>query len=162
MPTPLGKVLSSFATGEMLGAVFPGLAAAFVVWLALKDLFHGQWLRAAVMLGVAFFFGLIAWSQRRHVWRDTEHLRVPPQSDITEAFDFSDDVAAVFEPPRFICTVRDARFAEAFAALNRERRWVAHSPAAIAGRQQARRKTWLIGGIIAAIVLASIVLDWFR
>ncbi|HEV7915264.1 MAG TPA: hypothetical protein VGP22_15980 [Albitalea sp.] len=155
------KLLSSFATGDMLGAVFPAMAAAFVGWLALKDLARGRLLSSLIMLGLAGFFALIAWSQRRHVWRATEHLRVPAQSDVTASFDFSDNVAPAFEPPRFVCTVRDAGFAQAFAALNRDRAWVAHSPQARADKRAANRQMWLIGTIVAAIALAMLIADWF-
>jgi hypothetical protein len=32
----------------------------------------------------------------------------------------------------------------------------------MAGRREANRKMWLIGSIVAAIALASIVADWLR
>jgi hypothetical protein len=160
-PTPLRQVLSSFATGDMLGALFPGMAAAFVVWLALKDLFDGRVDRFLVMLAVAGF-GAIAWFQRRHVWQETAYLRVPPQSDVTQAFDFSDDIAPAFESPRFVCTVRDARFASAFEALNRPREWVADSAAARADQRQANRKAWIVGAMVGVIALVGIVSDWLE
>jgi len=155
-------VLSSFSTAEMFGAVFPGIAALFVGWLTLKQLWRGQWATATVTLVLALFFGLIAWYQRRHVWRDTAYLRVPPQSPIAQAFDFSDCCAAPFEPARFVCTVRDADFAAAFEALNRQQLWVANSPAAVAARREANRKTWLIGGIVAALALVLLIVDHWR
>jgi hypothetical protein len=160
--TTLRKVLLSFATAEMLGAVLPGMAAAFVVWLALKDLVNGRFLRALTMLPIAGLFGLIAWYQRRHVWRETAHLRVPAQSSVARAFDFSDDLAAVFEPPRFVCTIQDPAFAQAFESLNRDRLWIAGSPAVRAEQQAAQRKTRI--GIVIFVVIALVVLliDWFN
>ena len=157
--TPWDKVLASFATGDMLGALFPGIAALFVSYLALKALVRGQLTTLAVMLAVAGFFGLIAWSQRRAVWAETEHLRVVRQSPVSIAFDFSDDIAPTFEPPRFICTVRDARFAAAFEALNRSHQWVAGSPQDVAGRRAASRQTWVIGSIVAAVALVMMIAD---
>ena len=160
--TPLANILSSFSTGDMLGAVFPGLAAAFVVYLSLKDLVRGQVVRAITLLPIAAVFVAIAWYQRRHVWRATEHLRVAPQSEVSRAFDFSDDMAPAFEPPRFVCTVRDARFAAAFEALNGRHAWVAHSPEARADRRAANRQMWVIGAIVAAIAVIGLVVDWLR
>jgi hypothetical protein len=159
--TTVRKVLLSFSTAEMFGAVLPGLAAAFVVWLALKDLVNGRFLRALTMLPIAAFFGLIAWYQRRHVWRDTAHLRVPAQSSVARAFDFSDDMAAVFESPRFVCSIQHPTFAQAFEALNRDRLWVAGSPAVRAEQQAAKRKTWIGVAIVVVIALIMFVVDWF-
>jgi hypothetical protein len=160
--TPLAKVLSSFSTGEMLGAVFPALAAAFLAYLGLKDLLRGDLIGAAILLAIGAAFGALARFQWRHVWEETEHLRVPPQSDVSRAFDFSDDMAPSFEPPRFVCTVRDARFAAAFEALNGQHAWVADSPAARADRRDANRQMWIIGAIVAAIALAGFIVDWLR
>jgi hypothetical protein len=155
------KLLSSFATGDMLGAVFPALTALFFGYVALKDLVRGgDWVRFAFVFGFAAFLGLIAWYQRRHVWRATEHLRVPRQSEVSRAFDFSDDVSDAFESPRFVCTMRDASFAEAFAKLNADRRWIAGSPEAQVERRRAKRRLWLVGGIVAALALAGAIADW--
>ena len=159
--TTTAKVLSSLATGEMLGALFPALAAAFVAWIALKDLFKGRFVSFLALAVLAGFFALIAWSQRRHVWQATEPLRVPKLSDVTQAFDFSDNVADAFEPPRFVCTVRDAGFAAAFQALNRQREWHAASPQARAERRAAHRKMWVVGAVVAALALLALVFDWF-
>jgi hypothetical protein len=154
VPTRLSQVLSSFATGDMLGALFPALGAAFFGYVGIGDLLRGSsWMRAAGPLGFAAFLALIAWYQRRHVWRDTLHLRVVPQTDVTRAFDFSDNVAPAFEPPRFACTMRNAGFAAAFATLNADRAWVAHSPQAKADRRRAKRSFWLIGAVVLALAL---------
>lgn len=75
------------------------------------DLVHGRFLRALVELGVGAVFALIGWGQARAVREQTAHLRAPPLSTVTNAFDFSDDQAPLFESRRFECTMRDARFA---------------------------------------------------
>lgn len=152
-PSQLSKVLSSFATGEMLGAVLPAMAALFVFYLALKELVKGRFDAFGIFVVVGAFFALIAWSQRRHVWRTTDHLRVAPPTEMTKAFDFSDNIAPAFESPRFICTMRDERFAEAFSTLNRQFEYRSGSPSAIADRAQASRTTWLIGAAIMVIAL---------
>jgi hypothetical protein len=155
-PTRLQNVLSSFSTAEMLGAVFPAIAAVFVAWLVLKELAHGRWSAAGVLLLVGSFFAGIAWFQRKHVWEKTAHLRVPPQSSVTKAFDFSDDLSEVFESPRFTCTARDPAFAQAFAALNRERIWERSSPLALAERRKANRAMWIFGAVLLLFALWSL------
>ncbi len=154
----LYKVLSSFATGDMLGAVLPAVAALFVVYLALKELIKGRFDALGIFVVVAAFFALIAWSQRRHVWQGTQHLRVAPATEMTKAFDFSDDIAPAFESPRFVCTMRDERFATAFGALNGQFEYRADSVSALADRQQANRTMWLVGAIVFALALLGYLL----
>ncbi|MBC7954921.1 MAG: hypothetical protein H7Y33_03495 [Cytophagales bacterium] len=152
-PSQLSKVLSSFATGDMLGAVLPAIAAVFVAYLALKELVKGRFDAFGIFVLVAAFFAVIAWSQRRHVWQATHHLRVAPATDMTQAFDFSDDIASAFESPRFICSMRDERFANAFSALNSELKYRADSASAVADRKQANRTMWLVGAVVVALAL---------
>jgi hypothetical protein len=154
----LSRVLSSFATGEMLGAVMPAIAALFVVYLTLKQLFKSRFDVAGVLIALAAFFALIAWSQRRHVWRATEHLRVAPPTEMTTAFDFSDDIAPAFEPPRFVCTMRNERFAKDFITLNRQLEYRADSPSAVADREKANRTLWLVGAVVVALALLGYLL----
>jgi hypothetical protein len=161
-PTRLSMLLSSFSTAEMFGAVFPGLTALFFLWLALKDVAAGRFLRGLTMLPFAAVFALIAEYMRRHVWAKTAHLRVPPPSDVSTAFDFSDDVAAAFEPPRFVCTLRNARFAQAFELLNHAHEWVAHSPQARVERRRANRKMWIGLAIVAALFLIGLIVDGWK
>jgi hypothetical protein len=157
-PNRLSRVLSSFATGEMLGAVFPAMAALFVVYLTLKELVKGRFDAAAIFIAVAAFFAVIAWSQRRHVWRATEHLRVAPPTEMTKAFDFSDDIAPAFESPRFVCTMRNERFATDFIAFNRQLEYRADSTSAVADRKKASRTMWLVGAVVLALALLGYLL----
>lgn len=157
--TRLDDLLAGLSTFDMLGALMPALAGAFCVYLAAKDVVRGHIARAPWMLGLAAIFGAIAWHQRRHVWQATRHLRVPAQTDVTAAFDFSDDVSDVFEPPRFTCTMRDARFAEALLALNADRVWTATSPQAVTERKSANRRLWLAGGAFGLVGLAAMLKD---
>lgn len=159
-PTPLAELVAKFAHFDMLGAVLPAAAAVFVGYLALKELFKGRFVSFLFIGGLAAVFALIAWAQRGHVLQATEHLRVRKLSDVTQAFDFSDDVAAAFEPPRFVCTVRDRTFAEAFQALNRDRRWHADSPQARADQQAAKRKMWKVGAVVAIVFVVTLIIDW--
>lgn len=147
-PSLTAHLLSGFATMDMLGAVFPAMGALFLVYLALGDALHGRGTRFLVELGIGAVFALIAWGQARVVWRQTERFRVPPQSDVTLAFDFSDDAAPVFEAARFVCTMRNDRFANAFRALNIEREWLARSPETLAERRRSNRLTWIVGTVL--------------
>ena len=157
--TWMSDLLSSFATLDMLGAVFPALAALFLLYLALGDLFHGRGTRMGVELGIGGVFGLIAWAQARAVWNETEHLRVPPQSDVTIAFDFSDDTAPAFESARFICTMRNPTFANAFRVLNIEREYLPASPQAQAERRRSNRLMWVVAAMLVAFALWSVLSD---
>lgn len=157
-PSRLSRVLSSFATGEMLGAVFPAMAALFVVYLTLKQLIKGRFGVAVIFMALAAFFAVIAWSQRRHVWRATEHLRVAPPTEMTTAFDFSDDIAPAFESPRFVCTMRNERFAKDFITLNRQLEYRADSTSAAADRKKASRTMWLVGAVVLALALLGYLL----
>jgi hypothetical protein len=128
----------------MGGALKLAVTGLFCMYLAVKDVAHGHIARAPWMLGIAAIFGAIAWGQWRHVWQATRHLRIAPQTDTTRAFDFSDDISDVFEPPRFVCTIRDARLAEALITLNADRIWVAASPRTVTERKRASWRLWLV------------------
>ena len=160
-PSLVETVLSSFATMDMLGAVFPALGALFLAWLALGDLVHGRGTRFLVELGIGAVFALIAWAQGGAVWKETERFRVPPLSPVTKAFDFSDDTAPAFESARFVCTVRNERFADLFGALNRDRAWHPHSPAAIAERRRSKRLLWIFGAVLLVAALWGLAQDLF-
>ncbi|MCW5660308.1 MAG: hypothetical protein KIT60_21600 [Burkholderiaceae bacterium] len=56
--------------------------------------------------------------------------------------------------------MRDARFAAAFGPLNCDREWSAASTTALADRRAAKNKLWLIGGVLAALALAGLILEW--
>jgi hypothetical protein len=136
------------------------VAALFFAYLALKFLLRADLIGVSLPLGLSLLLAWAARHQFRLGWHATGYRRLPPTSDITLAFDFSDDIADPFEPPRFVCAVRDARFAAAFESLNRDRSWSADSPGAIADRRTAERKFWRIGAGLAALVLVVLLLEW--
>lgn len=153
--TWMSDLVSSFATMEMLGAVFPAMAALFCFYLALGDLFNARAMNTLMELGIGAVFAVIAYSQARTTWAETERFRVPPQSDVTIAFDFSDDIASVSESARFVCTVRNPVFAEAFRALNIGRQYVPNSPRAQAERRRSNRLLWIYGTVLAVFAVWS-------
>ena len=160
-PAMVDNVFSSFVGMNMLGAVFPGLGAAFLAWIALGDLLHGRGTRALVELGLGACFALVAWGAGRAIWRENERFRVPRQTEIAKAFDFSGDVAPALESARFVCALRNDAFAAAFESLNRDRAWDASSPAAVAERERSNRLMWIFGGVIAVVALWSLAKDFF-
>ena len=103
-------------------------------------------------LGVGFvaFFALIAVGSVLGMWRQTRRYRVLPQTDVTLACDFSDDISQPFEGERRAYAIRDAVFAEAFTASNRDRAW---TPA-----MQARSNRRQL--VAAAVVIALAVGAW--
>ena len=156
-PTRWQRVLSSFSNADMLGAVLPAIAALFVLQLALRDLLNGRLLRSTLPFALAAVFAAIAWYQRKHVWAETAHLRVPQQSEVARAFDFSDDVAPAFEQPRFICTMKDGRFATAFAALNADRLYRPDSTEARGEQRRAKRQLRVVLVLLAIAALAMVL-----
>lgn len=58
------------------------------------------------------------------VW-STRRLRVPPQTEVTRACDFSDAIGSLLTGSYRVYAIRDRGFAEALAALNRGRAWTA-------------------------------------
>jgi hypothetical protein len=74
-------------------------------------------------LAVLGFLVLTAAASALSAWRETRFWRVPPQTDITRACDFSDDLRYLFLLERRVYAIRNAAFAEALAAANRDRLW---------------------------------------
>jgi hypothetical protein len=153
------QLAANLASHEMLGTVMLTATTLFVGYLGLKFLLRPEWVGAALLLALAAVFGSFARLQGRQAWQATSYLRIPAQSEVTRAFDFSDNVASAFEPPRFVCTVRDARFAAALRALNLEREWKRDSPSARADRQAAIRKSWWMAGLVVGLALLAWVTE---
>jgi hypothetical protein len=164
-PTPnfWSTLLSSFGGGgDMIGAVVLGLAAAFTGYNAIAELLHLRLLNFALLSMLTLVIGLFARGQYRFAWQDTEYLRVPPQTSVTLAFDFSDSTGGAFESVRFLCTMRDAGFAAAFKQLNRENEYRPGSAEAVADQRAARRKFTFWAIVMVAIALYFLVKDLLK
>jgi hypothetical protein len=161
-PSALQTLWTSFSSMHMLGAVFPAMAAVFVLHIVLGDLLHGNLPRATIELGIAAVFALIAYLQARAVWEMSEYLRVLPQTSVTRAFDFSDDASTAFEPERFNCTIENGRFANAFRALNIEREWLAQSAQTVAERRRANIYLWAFGAFLVVFGIWELIGDIFN
>lgn len=146
----------------MFGAVGLGAAAAFTAYHALDELVRGRTSHFAVFAGLTGIFGVLGLFQAKSAWRDAEYFRVPAQTTVTKAFDYSDNEPAPFESARFACTMRDERFAAAFRLLNRHLEYQPGSTAAQADRRSANRQTWIVGIVVAALALFFIARDFLK
>lgn len=145
--------LLSSLNGEMIGAAMVGVVAAWTGYHAAVELFHRRMDIFMVFAALCAVFALIANFLCRSAWRATEGHRVRPQTTVTRAFDYSDNDPPPFESPRYECTMRDARFAAAFRALNRHLEYRHDSPGARTDRRHADRETWIIGICIGIALL---------
>jgi hypothetical protein len=96
---------------------------------------------------LALVFGGAGVALIAHAWWDTRRYMIPRQTSVTRAFDFSPDVSDLLDhQQRRVYTMRDTGFAEAFAALNRDRVW---QPDPAAERKEMR--VWIVCGVVLAI-----------
>jgi hypothetical protein len=68
---------------------------------------------------IAAFAAANAWL----VWHQTRRRRVPPQTEVTMSFDFSDNLGSILEREHRTYAMSNAAFAEAFKAANADRLW---------------------------------------
>ena len=76
---------------------------------------------------------------------------MPPQTEVTRACDFSDNMGNVFVGERRVFAIRNARFAEALETANRDRLWTDE----IRARDNRRN------GTVAVVGLALLAIAWF-
>jgi len=154
-PQRLAVSLASGLTISAFGSVF--MASVFLPD-ALRELTRPgfPWL-----LVVVAFFALLAYGSLAAAWQQTAHRRVPPQTSITRAFDFSESHAELFDEPRSTYSIRNREFAAAFTALNRERIWNPHSPKARRAAQSRKLAYGAAFGVLAAFFLWDLATDLF-
>ncbi len=149
------RALTALFSVEALGALSCGGFALFVALKILSPMGQGEPLFAPVLGGV-LLFAAVALIQARLAWTRTERFAIPPQTSVTRAFDFSDDVSDVFDAKqRRVYAIRDPAFAEAFTALNRDRVW---TPDPKAERSE-RRLAIALAAFLALAALAGLVLN---
>ncbi len=149
------RVLTALASVETFGAALTGGGALFIAFKALFPIGEMDPVTIA-FLGLALLLAAIALGQLRLAWSRTERFTIPPQTSVTLAFDFSDDVSGVLDPAqRRVYASRDPAFAEAFAALNRDRVW---TPDPAAQRTESLLKIALVV-FLALAALAGWVLN---
>jgi hypothetical protein len=104
----------------------------------------------------ALFIFIILWTSFL-LWRLAHERDMPPQTEITQACDFSGNVSQLFEGERHIYRLRNETFAQALAKLNPDRVW---TDAEQAGSRRRMHVTAVV--MLALIVLAWIVVYVFR
>ena len=88
-------------------------------------------------------------------WRMSARSRLEPQTDITRACDFSGDVSQMFEGERHIYALQNETFAQAFEAVNADRRWTEEDQARLRRLTPLYALAFLVvlGGVAAALTL---------
>jgi hypothetical protein len=130
------------------------LAAAmgFAVLLFRPLLIETRGDSSAQLMGLAFFGALVLAAVASVVvaWRETRFRRVPRQTEITRACDFSDNLGKFFIGERRVYAIRNLAFAKAFTTANQDRLWTD------AVRKRDRR--W--STVAAMLVLAALLAAW--
>lgn len=78
---------------------------------------------------------------------ETRRYRVRPQTPVSTAFDFSDELGNVIEGRRRVYSIQNAGFAERFGAANQDRTWTAEEAS------RGRWKSAVVGGVVIAALL---------
>jgi hypothetical protein len=135
-------------------ALFPIGFAVFLLTTVGPDAGSGEALGFVNVM--ALVFGGVGAALIAYAWWDTRRHMVPRQTSVTLAFDFSPDISDLLDHrQRRIYAMRDAAFAEAFTALNRDRVWQP-DPAA----ERAELRVWIVCGVFLAIgALAAALLN---
>jgi len=127
-------------------AVFP-LGFAVFLLTTIQPPTHAGEAAGGFERALALLFGLSGAGVIGYGWWDTRSCMVPRQTSVTLAFDFSPDVSDVLDHgQRRVYAMRDAAFAEAFTALNRDRVWQP-DPAAV----RAEMRLWIVCAVFLAI-----------
>ena len=85
------------------------------------------------------------------VWYQTRRARIPPQTDVTTTFDFSDNMGNIVRGEHRVYAMSNMKFAETFKAANADRLWTDDLRARGARREVVAA---IIGGAILLVVLA--------
>jgi hypothetical protein len=141
----LQRVAVSLASGVTISAIGSGFMAYLLLPDALRELARPGFPWLAL---IALFFALLAYGSLWTAWTQNAHRRVPPQTRVTRAFDFSESYAELFDAPRSTYSIRNRTFADAFIALNRERVW---NPKAPAAKRAARSRKLVYAAALAAL-----------
>jgi hypothetical protein len=139
-------------TGEFAAALSSGAIALFLLWLAVDDIASDAVGRAVIWITLAAIFAVFALAAARRTQASTERFRVPPQTSVSKAFDFSNNIADAFDRPRHVYAMRDRNFAAQFIAANHNAIWDPAQPSAQRAANLRRVVT-----IIAVLVMVAFV-----
>jgi hypothetical protein len=138
---------------QSLPALFPLGFAVFLVTTIPPPSTPGD-SGAGLMQLLTLLFGGAGVILIGHAWWDTRRCMVPRQTSVTLAFDFSPDVSDLLDHgQRRVYAIRDATFAEAFTALNRDRVWQP-DPAAV----RAEKRVWMVCAVFLVIAALAAAL----
>jgi hypothetical protein len=116
-------------------------------------LFRGRFPEAGLRFGLGIIgvllFGLL-WSVVL-AWLITRRHRLEPQTEMSRAVDFSEDLSDAFERARHIYSFRSFQFAQAFSLANRDRHWTADD------QSRMRRNSTIVVIIMLALIGAAIL-----
>jgi hypothetical protein len=134
--------------------IIPFVGGLFLAWLlwdrslldAIRDPVSGK-----LALALATLPLLAIGTSVVGAWWSFRYHRMPPQTEVTRACDFSDNLGNVFVGERRTFAIRNGRFAEAFKTANRDRLWT----------DEIRAKDNRRNSIVAVAGLALLVLAWF-
>jgi hypothetical protein len=154
-------------------------------WLWLKRLFwgSGEALGGVVVIATGFLFASSALERMsltplilaafpwtvgglllRRNWRRNRYLAVPAETSMTAAVEFTPDLSAAHEPAGRAFRFRNAAYTEEFPRANAERLWDPHGSEASQAREKRRtanrRTMWVVGTIVAAVLLWSLWDDY--
>lgn len=145
--TPLLRIMSD-------GQGFGGL-----VVIAISGLFFSEALKRLTL--VPFFMGcfplFIGLALIRPIWQRSRHMSLPRPTEVSLAFDFTPVLSLDHEPSWRAFYFRSPLYAAQFRQLNAAQLWDPQSPAAKSAATQRRKdsnsNTWIVGSIVAALVL---------
>jgi hypothetical protein len=100
--------------------------------------------------GVFGFLMLGAVASVVGAWWSNRYFRVQRPTEITQAFDFSDNLVPVSISPRRVFALRNAAFAEALTTANRERLWT----------DELRDKDTRRSGVVAILLIVVALVVW--
>lgn len=102
-----------------------------------------------IALAIAAALAAAALSSIIGAWWSFRFERMPKQTEITRACDFSDNLGNIFIGQRRVFAIRNPRFAEAFAAANRERLLTD----AIRKSDGRRNSMLALGGLVLLVII---------
>jgi hypothetical protein len=126
-PSMAKKILTVIGTP----LIIPAVGSAWMATVVLSSVRGMPLTDRGGLLGWGLFALMLAtsaWSVFL-MWQTTRASRLDPQTEITRACDFSEDVSHFFEKERRIYALRNKEFAEAMATLNTGRAWTADDQA---------------------------------
>lgn len=149
--------------GSISGSFFPYVVPVIgEIWLA-QMAFRGAVGQSLLEPAGRWAWGFFALMMAALVWtvglwwRMSKPSRIEPQTDITQACDFSRDVSGMLERERHIYAMKTQAFADALASLNADRVWTAEDQA-----RSRKVQPILALGFLLALVAVAALLGVFR